>query len=408
VKKDSGYRWYVLILAALTVAVVIGVPSMSLAVLFEEISGELKLDLVQMGWIWSIGSLPAIVTGSLAGALIDRFGPRPVICAGILLVGLSAAARGLAGGFASMLMIILVVGALVPLVSTAGFKISGIWFPRRQLGLANGILSMGMALGLLLGSLLSATVFSPWLGGWRRVMFFYGALAVLFCIPWLLARAAPEKSPDGGEPVPSVPMRRALACVLTLKNIWLLGLTFLGIGGCQQGISGYLALYLRGIGWADGAADGAAALIFAMSLTFILPIAFLSDRLGSRKSVLLGALGVMAAGSGLLSIAGGWIVWGAVALAGMMRDGSAALVLTMAVETEGVGPAYAGTATGVVMTFFFLGNLISPPIGNKLADIAPGLPFAFWGGMAAMGIISLLMIRNPRILRGSPESSAAR
>ncbi len=403
-KKSSHYRWFLLLLAALTMAVVIGIPSMSLSVLFKEISSELRLNLVQMGLIWSIGSLPAIITATFGGALIDRFGPKRVILAGIILVSLSAGSRGLAADFVSFLIIILAVGGLVPLVSTSAFKLSGIWFPSRQLGLANGIISMGMAFGLMLGSLLSATVFSPLLGGWRNVMFFYAGLSALMCIPWLFTKPLPEGVP---EKIVEVPMRQALTRIFRLKDIWLLGIAFLGIGGCQQGISGYLALYLRGIGWPDAGADGAVSLIFAMSLLFILPIAFASDRMRSRKTVLWIALAVMTFGSGLLSVSEGWLIWAAVALSGMMRDGSAALVVTMAVETEGVGPAYAGTASGLAMTFFFLGNLISPPIGNKLAEIAPGLPFAFWGGMAGLGIVSLLFIRSPLRSTPQPELPAA-
>ena len=54
-----------------------------------------------------------------------------------------------------------------------------------------------------------------------------------------------------------------------------------------------------------------------------------------------------------------------------------------------VGPVYAGTASGFMMFFFFAGNLLAPPIGNLLADRAAGLPFVFWGGLVALGIISL-------------------
>jgi MFS family permease len=406
-KKSPRYRWYLLGLSALTVAIVIGIPSMSLSVLFQEISSELELSLVQVGWIWSIGSLPAIVTGFFCGAVIDRFGPKRVMIAGIILVSLSAGARGLAGSFLALIVIILVVGTLVPLVSMSGFKISGIYFPHRQLGLANGILSMGMALGLLLGSLLSASVFSPLLGGWRGVMIFYGALALILCLPWFFVQLNPTHTREESKAAGEVPIRQALGHVAGIPNIWLLGIAFLGLGGCVQGISGYLPMYLRGIGWLGNAADGALSLFVAMSLICILPLAYLSDRLGSRKLILVGGLAVMAAGTLLLAAADGWIVWAAVALSGMMRDGSAALILTMAVETEGVGPRYAGTATGLTMTFFFLGNLISPPIGNKLAEIAPGAPFVFWAGVAVLGMISLLFVRSQSRRIPKPDLSAA-
>ena len=394
--KHPNYKWYILILAALTGAFAIGAPAMSLAVLFNEISADLHLNLVQMGLLWSIGSLPAIFTSPLCGAIDDRFGPKRVILAGTFLVALAAGLRGVATSFLSMLMIIILIGILLPLVTISSYKICGLWFPSRQLGLANGILSMGLALGFLFGSLLSSTVLSPWLGGWRNVMFFYGGLAILFCIPWYFTLRAPDPTGQGPAGETTVSMRQALTHIIKLKNIWLLGITVLGVAGCMQGLSGYLSLYLRGAGWVPVSADGALSLLSAMSLIFILPITLWSDRLGSRKKILLGMVLMIAMGTGLLSVANGWVVWAAVILAGMVKDGSTALLMTMAIETDGVGALYAGTASGFVMFFLFIGNLLSPPFGNKLADFSPGLPFVFWAGLAVLGLISLSFTKAAR------------
>jgi hypothetical protein len=95
-------------------------------------------------------------------------------------------------------------------------------------------------------------------------------------------------------------------------------------------------------------------------------------------------------GMGLLSIADGILVWIAVCIAGMVRDGFMAVFLTSVIETEGVGVVYAGTATGMVMVFGGIGNLISPALGNSLAGIYPGLPFVFWASMTGLGLIGLL------------------
>jgi hypothetical protein len=61
----------------------------------------------------------------------------------------------------------------------------------------------------------------------------------------------------------------------------------------------------------------------------------------------------------------------------------------MIVETKGIGPIYAGTATGLVMVFSGLGNLLAPPIGNSLAEMTPGLPFVFWSVLAVVGSFGL-------------------
>jgi hypothetical protein len=61
--------------------------------------------------------------------------------------------------------------------------------------------------------------------------------------------------------------------------------------------------------------------------------------------------------------------------------------MTMIVETDGVGPVYAGTAIGFVMIFASLGNLLALPLGNSFARIAPSAPFAFWAVLMAAGEI---------------------
>lgn len=387
------YKWYLVTLSALTIAFSVGAPAVSLAVLFQEIIADLRLDLVQTGLLWSIGSLPAIFISPLSGALIDRFGPKRVMLVGLFLLALTAGMRGLATDFTSLLLIILVVGGLVPPVMNSTFKVCGLWFPHQQLGLANGLLAVGMALGGLLGALLSATIISPWLGGWRNVMYFYGALAMLFCLPWYFSQ--PEKAAATDSPqLPTVSMRDAFAHVIRLKNVWLLGITLMGIGGCMQGMTGYLALYLRGLQWEAASADGALSLLSAVSMISILPLALLSDRLGNRKMLALGMILVLAITTGLLAPGIGPLVWGSLILGGMVRDSSASQVLTMVIETEGVGPLYAGTAAGFVTLLLFIGNLLSPPIGNHLAQISPGLPFVFWAGLAVMGLVSLAFAKG--------------
>ncbi len=396
-------KWLILTLSALTAAVTVAAPSMGISVLFKEISTDLNLDLVQVGLVWSIGSLPAILTALLSGALIDRLGPRRVMLFGIIWVGLTGALRGLAGDFGSLLIVVLLAGLLSPLVTMTAYKVNGMWFPPQQLGLANGIFSMGMALGFMLGSFFTATLLSPWLGGWRHVMFFFGALALLICIPWAFTPAAPLGSQSTPFQSQGVSFRRTFSQLVRLKNLWLVGFAMLGYSGSIQGILGYLPLHLRNLGWTPVSADGAQTLFHAMSLAFVVPITFLSDRLRVRKGVLLVTIGLTLLGTGLLIFAGGWPVWIAVILMGLGRDASMALLFTMGIQTKGVGAAYAGTATGFVSFFSYIGSLIASPIGNSLADFGPGVPFIFWAALIGLAIASVTLIRPALLSRSTPE-----
>jgi cyanate permease len=238
----------------------------------------------------------------------------------------------------------------------------------------------------MLGSMISATVMSPWLGGWRQVLLFYGVLSMLLSIPWYFARPAPRQAITTTE---TPPLRQTIAYVARIKKIWLMGWAILGIGGAIQGALGYLPLYLEDSGWSEGRASAAAASFHLMSMIFVIPIALWSDRLGSRKKVALRCALMVVAGFGLLSFVKGIAVWPAVGLAGMVRDGFMAVFLTMILETEGIGPKFAGTASGLVMVFSGIGSLIAPPLGNSLESLSPSLPFLFWSALSLAGVAGL-------------------
>ena len=93
---------------------------MGLSVLFKEISTDLNLNLVQVGLVWSIGSLPAILTALFSGVIIDRVGPKRVMVFGVVMAAVMAALRGLAADFSGLLAIILLGGALSPLTHETG------------------------------------------------------------------------------------------------------------------------------------------------------------------------------------------------------------------------------------------------------------------------------------------------
>ncbi|PWH13080.1 MAG: hypothetical protein DDG60_11055 [Anaerolineae bacterium] len=387
-EQSRGHqKWYVLFLVILTNLFVVAMPMMGVSVLSKEISQELGLSVVQIGAVWGAGALPGIPLSLLAGTLGDKFGTKRVLVLGSLLAGLLGAARGLATDFVSLTVLVILVGALLPFVSMTGIKAAGQWFPSQQLGLANGLISMGMALGFLLGALLSATTFSPWLGGWRNVLFAYGLIGASFSLPWYFAPTLPSGA------MPQVSMHRALRQVLGVKNVWLLGLTLFGVGGCIQGLLGYLPLYLRNQGWNALRADGALSAFHTVSMLCVLPIALWSDRLGARKRLVLIAIALIAFGTGWMSVANDAWVWVAVSMAGMVRDAFMALFMTMVIETKGVGPAYAGTALGLTMALGGLGNFLAPPLGNSLAAWWPAAPFLFWAMLAILGMACFRMVQ---------------
>ncbi|MDO9121248.1 MAG: MFS transporter, partial [Anaerolineaceae bacterium] len=369
---NSKYKWYLLFLVLITNIVILAMPSMALSVLSNEIAQELNLNVVQIGVLWGIGSLPAIFTSLFGGSLGDKFGPKKMMLVSTLLVGLLGAIRGLSPDYGFLLVSVVLVGAFMPFVFLNGIKTIGQWFPNSQLGLANGFVTMAMALGFFLGSILSASVLSPWLGGWRNVFVFYGLIGAFLCIPWFFTRSAPIPKSATGQ---SVSMGKSIQHVFKMKNIWLIGLVMFCMAGAIQGVMGYLPLYLRGIGWEGLQADSALSAYNLVSMVFVLPLALMSDRMGSRKKIMVIAGIMTVLGFSLLSIAKGNWVWVFVLLSGFMRDGFMAMLFTSVIETDGIGHVYAGTAMGIINGIGGIGMSVEPALGNSLAAYWAGAPF---------------------------------
>ena len=390
----SRYRYYILFLLGLTATLAVAAPTMAMPVLFPAIANDLRLNLVQIGAIWGTTAFAGLFASLAAGVIGDRFGTKRTIGAACFLIGATGALRGLSDGLVTMTVTVFLNGLLAAAIPMNLHKVCAVWFTGKRLGSANAVVSGGMALGFMLGSLVSATVLSPWLGGWRHVLFFYGAIGVLMSVPWALTRVSPREAGLAARRMRGPSIRGDLSHVLRLSNVWVLGIALLGVGGGVQGLLGYLPLYLRDIGWATARADAALASFHAISLLVVFPLAMLSDRIGSRRKILMAASLMIACGIGLLSVVDGAVIWIAVLMAGAVRDGYMAVFTTSVTEIEGVSAEYAGTAIGLAMMLSRVGSLIAPPLGNALAVFGARMPFVLWAAITLLGLAALGFLRR--------------
>ena len=403
--KGSKYRWVMLALSGATATLAVAAPSMALPVLFSEIAEDLRLSLVQIGAIWGIVSFAGLFAGLAGGMIGDRFGTKRTLAVACFLIGLAGASRGLSNSLVTMTITVFLTGLMSAVIPMNLHKVCALWFSGKKLGSANAVISAGMALGFMIGSLISSTVLSPWLGSWRNVLFFYGGIAVLISIPWAFTRVASAEQERLTLGNSGLSIRRTLSHVARLRGVWILGIALLGVGGGVQGLLGYLPLYLREIEWSAARADATLASFHAISLLAVIPLALLSDRIGSRKKLLVAAALMTSCGIGLLSVLDGIVIWIAVLIAGAVRDGYMALFMTTVTELDGVGAEYAGTAIGLAMTMLRVGELIAPPLGNSLAKYGPRMPFVLWATMALLGLVVLGLARQKKT-QAEPAGSA--
>ena len=123
----------------------------------------------------------------------------------------------------------------------------------------------------------------------------------------------------------------------------------------------------------------------------------LSDRIGSRRGVLMAAALLIGIGIGLLGFAGGILILVAVLIAGFARDGFMAITMTAIIEVKGVGARFAGSATGLAMSVLGFSNFFAPPVGNGLAKFGSALPFLFWAALVFLGFVAYLFLPHRQV-----------
>jgi MFS family permease len=133
IKNDtSRYKWYVLVLAALTHTFAVAMPTMCMPVLFEEISKDLELTLVQIGAVWGMSSLTGIFPSLIGGTLGDRYGTRRTLVASCLLAGSAGILRGFSADFTTLSATFLLYGLFSPAITMNIHKVCGLWFSKQR------------------------------------------------------------------------------------------------------------------------------------------------------------------------------------------------------------------------------------------------------------------------------------
>jgi sugar phosphate permease len=169
-------------------------------VFFLPITQELGLSRAATSLVFSLARAEGAIEGPLAGYLIDRLGPRPVILAGIILSGIGYMLLAGIESYAGFLIVYL---GVISLSFSAGFMhspmvLANTWFIRRR-ALAMTLVSSAIGIGGTLITPLLAISVHLW--GWRWGAFLSGLGLILVGVPVaIFVKRSPESMgmvPDG-------------------------------------------------------------------------------------------------------------------------------------------------------------------------------------------------------------------
>ena len=170
-------------------------------VFFLPITQELGLSRAATSLVFSLARAEGAIEGPLAGYLIDRLGPRPMILAGVILSGIGYMMLATIESYYGFLVVYL---GVISLSFSAGFMhspmvLANTWFIRRR-ALAMTLVSSAIGIGGTLITPLLAFAVYTW--GWRWGAFLSGLGLILIGVPVaLFVKRSPESLgllPDGG------------------------------------------------------------------------------------------------------------------------------------------------------------------------------------------------------------------
>src|SRR5689334_24897160 len=137
-----------------------------------------------------------------AGWLCDRFSVYKLMAAGILLWAGSTLLMGFVGGFASLLVLRIMLGLGESISFPGSSKIIARHVRPERRGIANAAVAAGIALGPAVGTLAGGLILAQ--SGWRMIFFAFGIVTLIWLLPWRsTVRALPTTGHhDQGAKVP--------------------------------------------------------------------------------------------------------------------------------------------------------------------------------------------------------------
>jgi len=281
---------------------------------------DLGLDETAIG---ALSTLPVLLLGIAAipgAALIARIGARRALITGLLIIGVSAALRGIGPWTPLLFATTFAMGAGIAMIQPAFPSLVAEWFPGR-IGLATATYSNGLLAGEMLGAALTLPVVLPLVHGSWSWSFVVWAIPVL-ATALLVGIARPSVGGRG--------VRRARVGWWPNWHeaiYWRLGLMQAGVSALYFGAITFIPDYSHALGQPELVGPALTALN-AAQIPASVGLVFAAGRLVGRKGPLLA--------SALAGLAGlvGMVVLppiGMVACAGLQGfAGALALVLVLA------------------------------------------------------------------------------
>ena len=356
-----------------------------------------------LGWtraqVTSGNALSKVIVGPLfgfaAGWIVDRFGPRRLMLAGIVMAGAAVAGLGSVTtlGFFYACYMLNALGNVCggPLPNQV---LLARWFDRNR-GKAMGFAYLGIGIGGTLVPLIATALIAEF--GWRRALQVLGVLMVVIAFPaaWFVKDSpvgtVPLANRGGQSPLPEA--QSPLSATLKSPAFYLLLVgsmcSIAAVGGTVQNLKLFLSIDLK---LSQYEVARIASLVLFSSLAGRIMMGYLADK-WSRKHVMILIYAIVAAAIPLLFLADRpWARPLFAVLFGIGLGGDYMIIPLMAADL--FGTLTLGRLMGIITTADGVAEATAPMLVAAIRDSSGSYAqgFSVLIGLAALGAAAVALL----------------
>lgn len=373
-------------------------------VFFREFQAEFGWSRAMISGASSLAFLIMGVAGILAGRLNDRIGPKIIIVASGISLGVGYL---LMSRMQALWQLYLLYGLLVGI----GFSTHDVitlstvarWFNHRR-GMMSGIVKVGTGAGQLLVPLIATSLIAVF--GWRNAYLLIGAVSLMMLVAAAQVLHRDPQGlgllPDGHGSGPSGSNAgpgdegMPLPAAIRSRQFWTICIAEFAIFFCLLTIIVHIVPHATDLGLSPASAAAVLATIGGVSMLGRLVMGTWNDRIGGKRSLIICFILLLGSLLWLQVALEAWMLFIFAVVYGLAHGGFFTVMSPMVAELFGTGSH--GLLFGLVLAGGTMGGAVGPVLAGRAFDVTGSYRVVFWvlTALVVVGFILIILLRPLR------------
>lgn len=388
------YAWIILLVVFL-MSVAAPLNMAKVPPLMPVLRGAFALSLEQAGALMSVFAITGLILALPTGLIMQKLGPKTTGLVAMVCLVLGSGLGALAPNTFVLLASRVVEGIGMGLITVIAPAIIAMWFPREKQGVPMGLWATWVPVGNVLMYNLAPAVSAR--AGWQAVWWGGAAFALLALVLFAWLMRMPDEAqtePLGRDALQPAHAQPGAGRAMLNPSIWLLALSF----GCFNLVFlAFGSFYPTFLAEVRGLPLGQAAFVASISTMVVLvsaPVAgWLSDRLGTRKWLIVGASLVVAVMMIWPFRIEGWALYAFMIGMGLVV-GAIPTATFASVPEVMASPALAGIGMAVLSVGQNAGMTVGPVMFGKMVESIGWVAAGYWLiPICLLALVAALFVR---------------